>query len=148
MEEYEMAKARGAKIYAEVSGYGMSGDAHHISGPSEDGDGPMRVMKAALDDADWTNLSVVVVQQRAQAEVEMGGYLAAAGIVNDAMTRLGRIQPLLQTYEAYMHNAFAQLYNAKKIANAKAVIDQGIAAYPESKMFQQDLELLKKAQRQ
>jgi hypothetical protein len=104
--------------------------------------------KAALDDSDWTNLSVVVVQQRAQAEVEMGGFLAAAGIVIDAMTRLGRIQPLLQTYEAYMHNAFAQLYNAKKIANAKAVIDQGIAAYPESRMFQQDLELLKKAQRQ
>ena len=104
--------------------------------------------KAALDDADWTNLSVVVVQQRAQSEAEMGGFLAAAGTVVDAMTRLGRIQPLLQTYEAYMHNAFAQLFNAKKLTNAKAVIDQGIAAYPESRMFQQDLELLKKAQRQ
>jgi hypothetical protein len=104
--------------------------------------------KAALDDADWTNLSVVVIQQRAQAEAEMGGYLAAAGVVTDAMSRLGRIQPLLQTYEAYMHNAFAQLFNAKKLANAKAVLDQGIAAYPESRYFQQDLELLKKAQRQ
>jgi 3-oxoacyl-[acyl-carrier-protein] synthase II len=51
MEEYELAKARGAKIYAEVAGYGMSGDAHHISSPSEDGDGPMRVMMAAIKDA-------------------------------------------------------------------------------------------------
>ena len=104
--------------------------------------------KAALDEADWTNLSVVVIQQRAQSEVEMGGFLAAAGIVTDAMARMGKIQPLLQTYEAYMHNAFAQLFNARKIANARAVIDQGIAAYPESRMFQQDLELLKKAPRQ
>ena len=51
MEEYEMAKARGAKIYAEVVGYGMSGDAYHLTSPSEDGDGPMRVMKAAIADA-------------------------------------------------------------------------------------------------
>jgi 3-oxoacyl-[acyl-carrier-protein] synthase II len=51
MEEYELAKARGAKIYAEVAGYGMSGDAHHISSPSEDGDGPTRVMLAAIKDA-------------------------------------------------------------------------------------------------
>lgn len=51
LEEYEMAKARGAKIYAEIAGYGMSGDAHHISSPSEDGDGPCRVMRNAMQDA-------------------------------------------------------------------------------------------------
>jgi 3-oxoacyl-[acyl-carrier-protein] synthase II len=51
MEELESAKKRGARIYAELVGYGMSGDAFHIAAPSADGDGPARVMKNALEDA-------------------------------------------------------------------------------------------------
>ena len=48
LEEYESAKKRGAKIYAELSGYGMSGDAHHVTAPSEDGDGGYKAMREAL----------------------------------------------------------------------------------------------------
>jgi 3-oxoacyl-[acyl-carrier-protein] synthase II len=51
LEELEFARRRGAKILAEVVGYGMSGDAHHITQPAEDGDGAYRVMLNTLDDA-------------------------------------------------------------------------------------------------
>ncbi len=62
LEEYEHAKARGAKIYAEVAGYGMSADAHHMTAPAEDGDGARRCMvnalrnaKLNLDEIDYIN---------------------------------------------------------------------------------------------
>jgi 3-oxoacyl-[acyl-carrier-protein] synthase II len=61
LEEYEHAKKRGAKIYAEVIGYGMSGDAYHITSPTEDGDGGYRAMKAALRSAGVTPAEVQYV---------------------------------------------------------------------------------------
>jgi 3-oxoacyl-[acyl-carrier-protein] synthase II len=61
LEEFEHAKARGAKIYAEVAGYGMTADAHHITAVIEDGSGAAQAMRLALDDAKLTGEDVSYV---------------------------------------------------------------------------------------
>jgi 3-oxoacyl-[acyl-carrier-protein] synthase II len=58
LEEYEHARARGAKIYCELAGYGVSADAHHMTAPPEDGDGGFRAMRNALKDAGLEAVSV------------------------------------------------------------------------------------------
>jgi hypothetical protein len=103
--------------------------------------------RAALDDQDWTALSIEVVQRQAHAEGDSGGAMAAAGVVAEGMKKLGRQPALLQAYEVYVHNAFASLYNARRAQDAKAVVDQGLQVYPDSRMLLQDLELARKALR-
>ena len=82
LEEYGHAKARGAKIYAEVIGYGLSGDAYHITAPSEDGDGAFRSMQMAV--------------KRAGISVGEIDYINAHGTSTMADTiELGAVQRLL-----------------------------------------------------
>jgi 3-oxoacyl-[acyl-carrier-protein] synthase II len=82
LEEYEHAKARGATIYAEVIGYGLSGDAHHITAPSEDGEGGFRSMQMAL--------------KRAGLEPSSVDYINAHGTSTMADTiELGAVERLM-----------------------------------------------------
>lgn len=90
---------------------------------------------------------MAVVERKAAADSEVNGYASAALIVADGLKKLGRQPPLLQDYETYEHNAFAQLYNSRRFTDARTVVDQGLSVYPDSKLLQQDLDLLRKQPR-
>ncbi|HAX43400.1 MAG TPA: beta-ketoacyl-[acyl-carrier-protein] synthase II, partial [Solibacterales bacterium] len=79
LEEYELAKARGAKILAEVVGYGMSGDAYHITAPSEDGDGAYRVMRNTLQDAGLPQNAIQYINAHGTS-TPVGDQIEAAAI--------------------------------------------------------------------
>ncbi|MBN8544298.1 MAG: beta-ketoacyl-ACP synthase II [Alphaproteobacteria bacterium] len=91
LEEYEHAKARGATILAEFGGYGLSGDAYHITSPADDGDGGFRSMKMALDDAKLNESEIGYINAHGTStpkgdEIEAGAVRRLFGATNVSMS--------------------------------------------------------------
>ncbi len=134
---------RAELFHNQVIGLAQSGlldDAQTLLGNSQ--------QDTPLDKKDWTDLSVFLVQKRAEGAARTDGFQAAAEIVAGELPRFGSQPELLKTYEAYVHNQFASLFNSRKYTEAKDFLVAALSVYPGSSALKQDLSIVQRAMRQ
>ena len=122
LEEYEHAKARGAKIYAELLGFGMSGDAYHMTSPSEDGSGGALAMEAAMRDADITGTQVGYVN--AHGTSTPAGDVAEIKGVKRALGEEGSKQVLVSSTKSMTGHLLGAAGSVEAIITVMSLVDQ------------------------
>ncbi|EJG0409639.1 beta-ketoacyl-ACP synthase II [Vibrio parahaemolyticus] len=122
LEEYEHAKARGAKIYAELVGFGMSGDAYHMTSPSEDGSGGALAMEAAMRDANIAGTQVGYVN--AHGTSTPAGDVAEIKGVKRALGEEGAKQVLVSSTKSMTGHLLGAAGSVEAIITIMSLVDQ------------------------
>ncbi|EGR0267384.1 beta-ketoacyl-ACP synthase II [Vibrio alginolyticus] len=122
LEEYEHAKARGAKIYAELVGFGMSGDAYHMTSPSVDGSGGALAMEAAMRDANITGTQVGYVN--AHGTSTPAGDVAEIKGVKRALGEEGAKQVLVSSTKSMTGHLLGAAGSVEAIITVMSLVDQ------------------------
>lgn len=122
LEEYEHAKARGAKIYAELVGFGMSGDAYHMTSPSEDGSGGALAMEAAMRDAGVTGTQIGYVN--AHGTSTPAGDVAEVKGIKRALGEEGSQQVLVSSTKSMTGHLLGAAGSVEAIITIMSLVDQ------------------------
>ena len=122
LEEYEHAKARGAKIYAELVGFGMSGDAFHMTSPSEDGSGGALAMEAAMRDAGITGTQVGYVN--AHGTSTPAGDVAEVKGIRRALGEEGTKQVKVSSTKSMTGHLLGAAGSVEAIVTIMSLVDQ------------------------
>ncbi|WJG20765.1 beta-ketoacyl-ACP synthase II [Vibrio furnissii] len=122
LEEYEHAKARGSKIYAEIVGFGMSGDAYHMTSPSEDGSGGALAMEAAMRDAALTGTQIGYVN--AHGTSTPAGDVAEVKGIKRALGEDGAKQVLISSTKSMTGHLLGAAGSVEAIITVMSLVDQ------------------------
>ncbi len=124
LEEYEHAKARGAKIYCELVGFGMSGDAYHMTAPSADGSGGALAMEAAMRDANITGEQVGYIN--AHGTSTPAGDVAELRGIKRALGEKGSKQVLVSSTKSMTGHLLGAAGSVESIITAMTLVDQKV----------------------
>ncbi|MCE7566140.1 beta-ketoacyl-ACP synthase II [Aliivibrio fischeri] len=122
LEEYEHAKARGAKIYCELVGFGMSGDAYHMTSPTPDGSGGALAMEAAMRDAGVTGEQIGYVN--AHGTSTPAGDVAEIKGIKRALGEVGSKQVLVSSTKSMTGHLLGAAGSVEAIITAMSLVDQ------------------------